>query len=117
MASKISRLRYLLERFPSTLPVGSATEYPFKEFQPDAQLLTDEGLAPAVAKIFENSFGWDSNGIPIKARGPHVIAAVKILEDYLVHPDCRDNCAVLEEWVNRLIENAQATYEHLAMEV
>jgi hypothetical protein len=67
-------LKLLLSSLPASLPCGSSTEYPFQNFQPDPELLEEEGLSAAVSKVFKRIFGWQTEN-DLKKNGPLVLKA------------------------------------------
>lgn len=118
MAADTEYLKLLLSNLPASLPTASSAEYPFDDFQPDQELLQDEGLSPAGSKIFKMLFGWQSEDnlqrtgpLVVKARGDAVIAAADVLSRYLEHEECARNLGPITQWVEKLTRMALDTFK------
>ena len=82
---------------PTGLPIGTSEDFPFKNFQPNAEKIEDSLHVPgAVSNVFKNTFDW-GEGTSIKARGPNVEAAAEVIATYLLHKDCQDKQALSQQ--------------------
>ena len=120
MAADTEYLKLLLSNLPASLPTASSAEYPFDDFQPDQELLQDEGLFPVVSKIFKMLFGWQSEDtlqrtgpLVVKARGDAVIAAADVLSRCLESntKNVQETSARLPSGVEKLTRMALDTFK------
>jgi len=110
----LTRLQYLLENLPESLPYHDldSTKYAFYTSDDDVKEYGDE--ASATNHQLEVIFGARQNTggiVPIKERGPGICAVVSFLAKCPL-PD-----AQIELWVNNLCSSAEKLYGEMGKKV
>jgi hypothetical protein len=115
--TKITRIRYLVGKFPKSIPYVAAPDssYKFTMFAPDQEWTANEGLDVAFNRELEILFGTRVYGrITFREQGPELSAIADVLEEYTKKLPA---CFYLDKWISDILTSAEGVFNDAGIEV